>query len=368
MNDPDDDQWVVAAADLDPEIHEHGIWTFRQYRLGHATVGEDLGASLYELDPGHRTWPAHYHTANEEAVYVLDGRLTLRLGGGDGRIEFSLEPGDYVALPTGPARAHEIEGGGSDTARFLVVSTMTDPDFTVLTEERKTHLIAGDPPGKYEDRYISRTLDLDAEVPYWDAASGEGEGDGESGDADGQGGDDDDDALGDPENADPDSHAVSASDLAWTEHDYADRGRPGHRFRRKQLGAAAGGADLGASLYDVPAGKRTWLPHYHAGNAEAMYVLDGDGTVTLGHDRAEHAVSSGDYVALPRGEAGYHDVLAGEGGLRYLLVSTMNEPDVTVYPDDGKVGLYAGSAPGGDGDERTLSTYLDREAEVAYWD
>ncbi|MEF8852928.1 MAG: cupin domain-containing protein [Haloarculaceae archaeon] len=159
-------------------------------------------------------------------------------------------------------------------------------------------------------------------------------------------------------------HVVSAGALDWDEYDPP---REGHRFRRKQLGAAAGGAELGASLYEVPPGKRTWLPHYHTGNEEAVYVLAGEGTVTLGVDRAEFALCPGDYVALPTGEAGYHDVVAGEDPLRYLMFSTMRDPDVTVYPDDDKVGLYAGSAPGGDADARTLSTYLDRDADVDYW-
>jgi len=156
---------------------------------------------------------------------------------------------------------------------------------------------------------------------------------------------------------------VDESDLEWTDHEHGER-----TFRRKQLGRAAGSEELGASLYDVPPGKRTWLRHYHEGNEEALYVLEGGGTLTLGPDEAEHALSPGDFVALPRGEESTHEVEAGDDGLRYLAVSTMNEPDITVYPDDGKVGLYAGAAPGGPSDERTLSTYLDLDAEVPYWD
>jgi hypothetical protein len=50
------------------------------------------------------------------------------------------------------------------------------------------------------------------------------------------------------------------------------------------------------------------------------------------------------------------------------MVSTMEEPDITVYPDREMVGLYAGSPPGGEKADRTLSTYLDITAEKAYWD
>ena len=155
---------------------------------------------------------------------------------------------------------------------------------------------------------------------------------------------------------------INESELAWSTLDGDDTG-----LRRKKLAAATDGEDLGCSLYELPAGDRSWPYHYHTANEEAVYVLDGSGTVTLGIDREEHTIGAGDYVALPAGERGYHDIVAGEAGLSLLMVSTMNEPDITVYPDDGKVGLYAGSAPGGEKDERTLSTYLDADAEVEYW-
>lgn len=340
------DPETVAASDLDPVEHDHGKRTFDQYRLAHAAGGEDLGASLYELAAGNRTWPAHYHAGNEEAVYVLEGRLRLWLGPADGREEFLLEPGDYAACPTGPGYVRELEA--AERARFLVVSTMYEPDVTVLPDRATAHLVAGDPPGEYEGRYLSKTLDLDAEVAYWMDGAVDDEPD--DGDAATDGG-----PVGD--------RVVSSGDLAWTDHDHGD-----HRFRRKQLGAAAGGRQLGTSLYELPAGKHAWLAHYHAGNEEALYVLEGGGTVTVGPDRREYALEPGDYAALPAGEAGYHDVVAGDDGLRYLMISTMDEPDVTVYPDHGKVGLYAGSAPGGDRDERTLSTYLDAGAERDYWE
>ena len=384
MSDPH--QQVVSADAVDPETHEHGQRTFLQRRLGHAAGGRDLGASRYELAPGKRTWPAHYHAGNEEAVYVLAGELRLFHGETD-RTEHRLSAGDYVALPTGPAHAHELEAAGEGTARFLVVSTMTDPDIAVLPDGRTVSLFAGDPPGEYEGRSLSRTLDLDAEVDYWDdtteaEASGVDADDTGTTDASGVDADDTRRASDDGTRGDGSDHAradssgdpadggetaapvVSGADLEWTEYDPP---REGHRFRRTQLGAPAGGRDLGASRYELPPGKRAWLPHYHAGNEEAMYVLDGEGTVTLGPDRENHALSAGDYVALPAGEAGFHDVHAGESTLRYLMVSTMTQPDITVYPEDGTVGLYAGSAPGGDSDARTISRYLDSDAEVDYW-
>lgn len=160
-----------------------------------------------------------------------------------------------------------------------------------------------------------------------------------------------------------DERIVDEGEIEWSETQHGN-----HEFRRKQLAAETVGSELGCSLYEVPEGKRAWLRHYHEGNEEAIFVLGGEGTVSLGPDGEEHQLSGGEYVALPRGEQGEHEIVGGDGGLRYLMVSTMNEPDITVYPDDDKVGLYAGTPPGGDKDERSLSTFLDRHADVPYWD
>lgn len=174
MSDSDGDP-VVSASDLDWDEYDHGGRRFRRKQLGVAAGGEELGTSLYELDPGKRTWPRHYHAGNEEAIYVLGGELTLYLErGADGDTddravtEHDLEPGDYVALPAGPDHAHEVEARGDETARFLVISTMNEPDLSVLVERDAAMLFAGGAPGNYDDRYISRTVDLEAEADYWD--------------------------------------------------------------------------------------------------------------------------------------------------------------------------------------------------------
>ncbi|QZP36640.1 cupin domain-containing protein [Halobaculum magnesiiphilum] len=155
---------------------------------------------------------------------------------------------------------------------------------------------------------------------------------------------------------------VNADDLDWEE---TDRGE-GVGWRRKRLAAGGGGDDLGCSLYELPAGKRAWPFHYHAGNAEALYVLSGEGT--LRHADGTTPLRSGDYVALPSGEDGAHRVINdSDGALRYLMVSTMRDPEVLVYPDSDKVGAMAGAAPGGEG-ERDVDAYFRRGDAVDYWD
>lgn len=91
----DDIEWTTT---------ERGETEFRRKQLGEATGGEDIGCSLYELPEGRRSWPYHYHTANEEALFVLEGRGILR------HDDESVSPaaGDYVALPAGERGGHRV--------------------------------------------------------------------------------------------------------------------------------------------------------------------------------------------------------------------------------------------------------------------
>jgi uncharacterized cupin superfamily protein len=159
------------------------------------------------------------------------------------------------------------------------------------------------------------------------------------------------------------SHVVNENELEWGEQSHGEK----YAHRRKALGAATQGEKLGCSLYEVPPGYRAWPFHYHYANEEAIYVLHGSGTLRIGE--REVGISQGHYVALQVGEAGAHQIInTSDEPLRYLCLSTMVEPDVLVYPDSRKIGLFAGSAPGGPKEKRTLHKYLRADAEVSYFD
>lgn len=76
--------------------HSHGEkFGYKRKSLSSQTEGNKLSCSLYEVPPGCRAWPCHYRLAIEEAIYVLEGSGTLRIGGE----EILVSEGGYVALP-----------------------------------------------------------------------------------------------------------------------------------------------------------------------------------------------------------------------------------------------------------------------------
>jgi len=160
-----------------------------------------------------------------------------------------------------------------------------------------------------------------------------------------------------------DRNFVNVRQLDWEEQTEGEE----FECRRKKLADATGGDELGASLYEVPPGKSAWPRHYHLANEEALFILSGGGTLRLGRNSV--TVEAGDYVALPAGERHAHQLVNDtDETLRYLCVSTMNEPDIIMYPDSEKVGILAGAPPGGDSDERTYEAYHDRGESLDYWE
>jgi uncharacterized cupin superfamily protein len=117
----------------------------------------------------------------------------------------------------------------------------------------------------------------------------------------------------------------------------------------------------------VPRGRRAWPYHYHLAHEEAVYVLEGSGTLRIGGEELQ--VSEGDYVALPARAQATHQIVNDSGAvLRYLCFSTMVEPDVMIYTDSEKIGISGGAAPGGPKAERNVNTFLRGDAEAGYYD
>jgi len=153
---------------------------------------------------------------------------------------------------------------------------------------------------------------------------------------------------------------TNAAEMEWT-----TQGDGKMEVRRKQLGEATDSDKLGCSLYELPAGKKSWPYHYHTANEEAIYVLAGSGTLRADDERVD--LTAGDYVSFPANASGAHRIINdSDETLRYLAVSTMNEADVTIYPDSEKFGVYVGSPPGGR-EERSFEGYYEQESAVDYW-
>jgi uncharacterized cupin superfamily protein len=137
--------------------------------------------------------------------------------------------------------------------------------------------------------------------------------------------------------------------------------REGYRWRARRVGPAIGASMVGASLYELPPGQRSFPYHYEYGNEEWLVVVSG--RPTLRTPAGQRELSAGDVVCFPEGPAGAHQVRNdSDEPVRVLILSTKRMPGVAVYPDSDKIGVWpvAGGAT-----DRIL---VRRDSAVDYWE
>ena len=162
-----------------------------------------------------------------------------------------------------------------------------------------------------------------------------------------------------------DSHRKNIVNINDVEPEQIDKD-PRFRATRRGLGRAAGGVQIGASHYRIPAGKTAWPAHYHVSNEEAVYILSGQGRLRMGD--AHYPVREGDWIAMPTGPVAHQLHNDGPDDLVYLCISTQSSTDITVYPDSGKIGVFGGAAPGGDISQRYVAGFFRAQDQVPYYD
>jgi len=133
--------------------------------VGKAIGSEKLGAMLTVVEPGKAAFPHHVHHTNEEMFIILEGEGTYRFG--DQR--YPVKTGDVLAAPPGgPERAHQILNTGSQTLKYLSISTKIDTEVVEYPDSGKFAVMSRfdwDNPGAGGVRYIGRT---DTSLDYWD--------------------------------------------------------------------------------------------------------------------------------------------------------------------------------------------------------
>jgi uncharacterized cupin superfamily protein len=94
---------------------------------------------IYDLLPGRSSCPYHYEY-EEEWLLVLEGTLVLRAPDG----EHTLERGDLVCFPAGPAGAHKLMNRTESTARTMMFSNERVPAVSVYPDSDKIGVWPGD--------------------------------------------------------------------------------------------------------------------------------------------------------------------------------------------------------------------------------
>jgi uncharacterized cupin superfamily protein len=112
----------------------------------------------------------------------------------------------------------------------------------------------------------------------------------------------------------------------------------GDGLRAVRIAERAGGEHLGASLYELQPGDEMVF-HYHVQREELLILFEG--RLNLRTADGWEELPEGEVVAFPRGESGAHGYRNDTGApVRVLMISEMNGPNISVYPDSNQVGIF----------------------------
>jgi uncharacterized cupin superfamily protein len=129
-----------------------------------------------------------------------------------------------------------------------------------------------------------------------------------------------------------------------------------------RVGQHLGSKKIGITMVELEPANKAWPYHLHYGQEEIFFVLEGHGT--LRYDGNHYELSSGDVVLTPAGPNTAHQIInTSKQKLRYLALSSKDDPEVCYYPDSDKIGAYAGERG-----DRELTFLARKENATDYWD
>ena len=113
-----------------PEPWRSRVLPCEKRRLGDAFALTRVGINLTTLPPGKESSMRHWHTREDEFVYVLEGEVVLCTGAGEQR----LTAGMCAGFPAGLEDGHHLVNRSDRPAVYLEVSNRDSEDTVYYTE------------------------------------------------------------------------------------------------------------------------------------------------------------------------------------------------------------------------------------------
>jgi len=113
-----------------PEPYRSRVLPRWKRALGDALGLTRIGINLTTLDPGKESSMCHWHTREDEFVYVLEGELVLRTSGG----EQLLRAGMCAGFAAGVEQGHQLINRSAAPAVYLEVSNREPEDTCHYTD------------------------------------------------------------------------------------------------------------------------------------------------------------------------------------------------------------------------------------------
>ncbi|WP_375573253.1 cupin domain-containing protein [Ahrensia marina] len=120
---------VQKGTGYPPEFQDVSKDRLRQ-RLGDAGGLTDFGANLTRLPPGNWSSQRHWHSHEDEFVYMIEGEVILIEDDG----ETVLQAGDCAAFPKGTGIGHHLINRSDTIATYLEFGSRQPEDLTTCSD------------------------------------------------------------------------------------------------------------------------------------------------------------------------------------------------------------------------------------------
>jgi uncharacterized cupin superfamily protein len=287
-----------------PTSGEKGLHTLHLSVAGGLT---QFGAYLDTLDPGAWSSYRHWHSAEDEFLYLLSGTATLR----DDHGMTDLLPGDAICWRHGDPNGHHLTNRGDVHARWLIVGSRCKGDICTYPDDGRRQ-INGDTTWRIEaaDGSILRQGGLPAELLNLRAPWGK------------------------PFDGTPRPNLIRAgsvpgnSDPGSAPAPYDALGD----FVAQPLSDAGGLSQFGAFTETLMPGSHSSHRHWHSDEDEFLYTLDG--IVTLHENDGSRDLPPGTCVCWPAGVPNAHQLEnRTTEPVTYFVVGSRLPEDTVTYPD-----------------------------------
>jgi uncharacterized cupin superfamily protein len=286
-----------------PSSDETGLRTLHLSVAGGLT---QFGAYLDTLDPGAWSSHRHWHSAEDEFIYLLSGTATLR----DDNGMTDLFPGDAVCWRHGDPNGHHLTNRGDVPARWLIVGSRCKGDICTYPDDGRRQINEAT-TWRIEaaDGTVLKSGNLPEELlglrnPW-----------------------------GKPYDGSPGLNVLREAPGDWTEenpvHPVTGSG-PGP-YRARLLSDRGGLTQFGAFLEELPPGSSSGYRHWHETEDEMVYVLQGEAVLV---EDGDTPLNAGDCACWPAGHPVGHRIdNRSDGPVRYLVIGTRFDRDVIHYTD-----------------------------------
>lgn len=265
-----------------------------------------FGAYVDRLMPGAWSSYRHWHSHEDEFLYVLEGQVTLR---DDAGME-DLGPGDAVCWPFGVPYGHHLTNRGEVPCTYLIAGSRVRGDVCTYPDDGRRQ-VNGDARWQMvaTDGTVLREGDMPPELLNLRQLWGKP-------------------WTGAPRQVFRAGSVAAQMGAAGGEHGLPDLGA----YTAWPISDAGGLSQFGAFTESLEPGARSSHRHWHSAEDEFLYILEG--RVTLHEGDGAQDLGPGACVCWPAGVPNAHCLENRSGApVLYLVIGSRLAEDEVTYPD-----------------------------------